>query len=48
MGSTPVVTKGQTCTCAEPVPVVRAVRKGAARTHCQRCGLPIRLAFGSR
>ena len=48
MGTTPLVTTGRTCTCADPVPVVRAVRKGAASTFCQRCGLPIRLAFGSR
>jgi len=36
------------CTCAVPVPQVRAERKGAARTHCARCGLPIRLDFVRR
>jgi hypothetical protein len=35
-----------TCVCPMPVPEVRAVRKGAARTHCARCGLPVRIAFG--
>jgi hypothetical protein len=30
-----------TCTCASPVPVERATRKGAAATECARCGLPI-------
>lgn len=33
------------CICAVPVPLVRAARKGAARTHCARCGLPIRIDF---
>ena len=33
------------CTCADPVPVERAERKGAAVVVCQRCGLrvPLRL-----
>jgi len=36
------------CACAVPVPEVRATHKGAARTHCARCGLPIRLDFATR
>ncbi len=32
---------GMTCTCERPVPVERAERKGAARTHCARCGKPV-------
>jgi hypothetical protein len=31
------------CTCEKPVPVERATRKGAARTECARCGLPVAL-----
>jgi hypothetical protein len=33
------------CRCADPVPVERAERKGAAVVVCQRCGLrvPVRL-----
>jgi hypothetical protein len=33
------------CSCADPVPVERAERKGAAVVLCQRCGLrvPLRL-----
>jgi hypothetical protein len=34
---------GSTCTCDKPVPVERAVRKGAAQTECARCGRPIPL-----
>jgi hypothetical protein len=32
-----------TCTCAKPLPVERATRKGAAATVCARCGLPLAL-----
>ena len=32
-----------TCTCLLPIPVERAERKGAARTHCARCGKPVPL-----
>ena len=34
-----------TCRCPDPLPVVRALRKGAAVTVCQRCGnrVPVRL-----
>lgn len=34
---------GRSCSCPEPLPRERAVRKGAARTICERCGLPIPL-----
>jgi hypothetical protein len=36
----------ETCSCADPIPVQRAHRKGAALTICHRCGLrvPLRLA----
>jgi hypothetical protein len=38
-----------TCTCATPVPVVRAARKGAARTECATCDKPLALRLtGSR
>jgi hypothetical protein len=37
-----------TCACVVPVPQVQATHKGAARTHCARCGLPIRLDFATR
>jgi hypothetical protein len=33
------------CACPSPLPEARAERKGAARTHCARCGLPIRIEF---
>ncbi len=46
MGQPAVVTLN--CTCSNPIPVVRAERKGAALTVCDRCGLPIRLDFGTR
>ncbi len=36
------------CTCAVPVPHVKAASKGIARTYCVRCGLPTRIAFESR
>lgn len=32
-----------TCTCAKPVPVQRATRKGAATIVCARCGGPVPL-----
>ena len=34
-----------TCSCLLPIPIELAKRKGAARTHCARCGkaLPLRL-----
>ena len=46
MGTNAVVT--ETCRCVNPVPVVRAERKGAARTFCARCERPVRLEFGGR
>ena len=47
MGSNTVVLT-ETCQCATPVPVVKAERKGAARTVCARCDRPVRIEFGSR
>jgi hypothetical protein len=38
----------QYCSCAKPVPVERSERKGAARTECRRCGLPVKLALPPR
>jgi hypothetical protein len=35
----------RTCTCERPLPHVRAERKWAARTYCDRCGLPMRLTW---
>jgi hypothetical protein len=37
--------KSNVCACAIPVPHVKAAHKGAARTHCVRCGLPTRIAL---
>jgi hypothetical protein len=31
------------CICAQPIPVERATRKGAAATVCARCGKPVQL-----
>jgi hypothetical protein len=31
----------ETCSCADPIPVERAERKGAAVVVCQRCGLRV-------
>jgi hypothetical protein len=41
----PAAPHAETCRCAEPLPVVRAERKGAAVTVCRRCGsrIPVRL-----
>ncbi len=36
------------CTCAVPVPQARATSKGAARTYCGRCELPVRIEFDRR
>jgi hypothetical protein len=38
----------QHCSCAKPVLVERSERKGAARTECGRCGLPVKLALPPR
>jgi hypothetical protein len=46
MGTSSVVSP--TCTCSVPVPQVRATHKGAARTYCAKCDLPIRLDFDKR
>jgi hypothetical protein len=45
---TPSRPAAATCTCAHPLPRVLAERKGAARTTCERCGLPIRLRLHGR
>ncbi len=37
-----------TCSCAVPVPGARATWKGAARTYCSRCDLPVQLGFATR
>jgi hypothetical protein len=37
----------ETCSCAKPLPVQKATRKGAARTFCARCGKPIPLRLAS-
>jgi hypothetical protein len=34
-----------TCSCEQPLPRIRAERKGAATTICDRCGLPARLSL---
>jgi hypothetical protein len=36
------------CTCVKPIPELRGARKGAGRTYCAHCGLPVRLDFGGR
>ena len=36
------------CTCPTPVPQPRATWKGAARTYCGRCDLPVRIQFDPR
>ena len=33
----------RTCSCEVPLPRELAVHKGAARTVCERCGLPVPL-----
>ena len=44
-----VVTRPATvCSCAVPLPKVKAAWKGAARTFCARCDLPLRIAFEAR
>jgi hypothetical protein len=43
-----VAVPAQTCTCPVPLPEIRAVWKGAARTYCSRCNLPVQLDFSLR
>jgi hypothetical protein len=38
--------KSESCSCAEPVRVERAERKGAAWTECARCLLPVPVKLG--
>jgi hypothetical protein len=40
--------KSESCSCAEPVPVERAERKGAAWTECARCLLPVPVKLEAR
>ena len=35
----------RTCSCDQPLPHVQADRKWAARTYCERCGLPLPLSW---
>ena len=44
----PALAEPTMCSCAFPIPHVRAERKGAARRYCARCGLPIRIDFDKR
>jgi hypothetical protein len=44
----PTSAEPTTCVCAQPVPETRALRKGAARTYCVRCGLPTTISFERR
>jgi hypothetical protein len=37
-----------TCSCVTPVPVQQATRKGAARTICEKCSLPVKLTLKGR
>jgi hypothetical protein len=37
--------RAETCQCRYPIAEERAERKGAARTYCARCGLPVPIAF---
>jgi hypothetical protein len=50
MGTSPLITaaKKELCTCPVPIPEVRAVWKGAARTYCARCNCEMRLDFATR
>jgi hypothetical protein len=36
---------GRTCSCERSLRHVRAERKWAARTYCDRCGLPLPLTW---
>jgi hypothetical protein len=31
------------CSCEKPIAIEKGERKGAARTECARCGLPVPL-----
>ncbi len=35
----------RTCDCERPLPRIRAERKWAATTYCERCGLPLPLRW---
>ena len=44
----PELETSPTCTCPTPLPEARATWKGAARTFCSRCDLPVQLDFAGR
>jgi hypothetical protein len=37
----------ETCSCERPLPRERAEWKGASRTTCDRCGLPVPLRLST-
>ena len=41
----PPAVDAELCTCEHPAPHEEATHKGASRTVCLNCGLPIRIAF---
>jgi hypothetical protein len=41
----PPPTPVEACECEQPLPRQQAVWKGAARTVCERCGLPVPLTL---
>lgn len=38
-------TPADLCSCEKPAPQQQATHKGASRTICLNCNLPVRLAF---
>ena len=41
----PPAVDAELCTCETPAPHEEAPHKGASRTVCLNCGLPVRIAF---
>jgi hypothetical protein len=41
----PVLDPSELCSCEKPAPHEEATHKGASRTVCLTCKLPIRIAF---
>jgi hypothetical protein len=39
---------GRECACETPLRVERAERRGAARTYCSRCDLPVPIRWTPR
>ena len=37
-----------TCTCAVPIPEVRATGRARRGPYCSRCDLPVRMDFAAR